>query len=86
MIVEDASAAEDLAKRESAGEIVMNAVVGTCRCFFEIRQAAGGVVTYWVYGVNVPREVYRDALITAHFDVYDPVADAPEKMKAVMSD
>ena len=83
MIVENVTEI-DHGLREAAGEILMNAAVGTCRCFFEIRRSVTGAVTYWVYASQVTREVYRDCLITAHFDTFNPETDLTAK--EVMSD
>jgi hypothetical protein len=54
-----------------AGVIVMNGLVGNCLEMFEIRLHEG-TFHYWVRNVEVPVETYRDALVLANLDRFDP--------------
>lgn len=56
-----------------AGTIVMNGLVGNCMEMFEIR-VVDSRYHYWVRDLEVPLQVYRDALELATRDRYDPFA------------
>lgn len=62
---------EPYENRQSAGEIVMNALVGPHLEVFEIR-LLGDVYSYWVNNISVPPDVYRDSMNTALVDRFNP--------------
>ncbi len=61
----------------TAGVIIMNGLIGNCMEMFEITVHEGSY-HYWVREVEVPVEIYRDALELARLDRYEPIKTEAE--------